>query len=79
MNRGSVSEVWCSTKDSKMIYSGGLRWSINLRDKESVLHKMYTSSEFNGSVAVELGAGTGLVGMLLARIAKPVFLSGQKG
>ncbi|KAF5780887.1 hypothetical protein HanXRQr2_Chr11g0477091 [Helianthus annuus] len=37
---------------------------------------MYTSSEFNGIVGVELGAGTGLVGMLLARIAKTVFLMG---
>ncbi|KAJ0603491.1 putative lysine methyltransferase, S-adenosyl-L-methionine-dependent methyltransferase [Helianthus annuus] len=36
---------------------------------------MYTSSEFNGIVAVELGAGTGLVGMLLARVAKSVYLT----
>ncbi|XP_022010219.1 methyltransferase-like protein 22 isoform X3 [Helianthus annuus] len=50
-------------------------WRAELVLCDFVLHKMYTSSEFNGIVAVELGAGTGLVGMLLARVAKSVYLT----
>ncbi|XP_076902349.1 uncharacterized protein LOC143557068 [Bidens hawaiensis] len=50
-------------------------WRAELVLCDFVLHKMYTSSEFNGIVAVELGAGTGLVGMLLARVVKTVFLT----
>ncbi|KAL8226162.1 hypothetical protein R6Q57_018719 [Mikania cordata] len=50
-------------------------WRAELALSDFVLHKMFTSSEFDGIVAVELGAGTGLVGMLLARIAKTVFLT----
>ncbi|KAL6996488.1 hypothetical protein U1Q18_006621 [Sarracenia purpurea var. burkii] len=50
-------------------------WRAELILADFVLHKIVTSSEFNGIVAVELGAGTGLVGMLLARIAKTVFLT----
>ncbi|XP_071733468.1 uncharacterized protein [Rutidosis leptorrhynchoides] len=50
-------------------------WRAELVLSDFVLHKMFTSSEFDGIVAVELGAGTGLVGMLLARVAKTVFLT----
>ncbi|KAI3806870.1 hypothetical protein L1987_22788 [Smallanthus sonchifolius] len=50
-------------------------WRAELVLSDFVLHKMYTSSKFDGIVAVELGAGTGLVGMLLARVAKTVFLT----
>ncbi|XP_076891666.1 uncharacterized protein LOC143543168 [Bidens hawaiensis] len=50
-------------------------WRAELVLCDFVLHKMYTSSVFNGIVAVELGAGTGLVGMLLARVVKTVFLT----
>ncbi|KAI3763323.1 hypothetical protein L1987_53777 [Smallanthus sonchifolius] len=50
-------------------------WRAELVLSDFVLHKMYTSCEFDGIVAVELGAGTGLVGMLLARVAKTVFLT----
>ncbi|KAI7754955.1 hypothetical protein M8C21_026768 [Ambrosia artemisiifolia] len=50
-------------------------WRAELVLCDFVLHKMYTSSEFDGIVAVELGAGTGLVSMLLARVAKTVFLT----
>ncbi|KAK9066086.1 hypothetical protein SSX86_015488 [Deinandra increscens subsp. villosa] len=50
-------------------------WRAELALSDFVLHKMFTSSEFNGIVAVELGAGTGLVGMLLARVAETVFLT----
>ncbi|PSS07441.1 Methyltransferase-like protein [Actinidia chinensis var. chinensis] len=58
------------------IPSVGLQvWRAELILADFVLHKMVTSSELNGIVAVELGAGTGLVGMLLAREAKTVFLT----
>lgn len=40
-----------------------------------VLHVMSTSSDFDKVVALELGAGTGLVGILLARVAKTVFIT----
>ncbi|XP_021910604.1 methyltransferase-like protein 22 isoform X2 [Carica papaya] len=38
---------------------------------------MCISSELDGIVSLELGAGTGLVGMLLARVAQTVFLTDQ--
>ncbi|KAI3512619.1 hypothetical protein L1887_19936 [Cichorium endivia] len=50
-------------------------WRAELVLSDFVLYKMFTTSEFDGVVAVELGAGTGLVGMLLARVAKTVFLT----
>ncbi|KAI3670489.1 hypothetical protein L1987_87824 [Smallanthus sonchifolius] len=50
-------------------------WRAELVLSDFVLHKIYTSCEFDGIVAVELGAGTGLVGMLLARVAKTIFLT----
>ncbi|GJS98922.1 methyltransferase-like protein 22 isoform X2 [Tanacetum coccineum] len=50
-------------------------WRAALVLSDFVLHKMFTSTEFDGIVALELGAGTGLVGMLLARVAKTVFLT----
>ncbi|XP_023762104.2 uncharacterized protein LOC111910497 [Lactuca sativa] len=50
-------------------------WRAELVLSDFVLHKMFTTSEFDGIVAIELGAGTGLVGMLLARVAKTVFLT----
>ncbi|KAG5539519.1 hypothetical protein RHGRI_019911 [Rhododendron griersonianum] len=40
-----------------------------------VLHKMITSSEFDGIFAIEHDAGTDLVGMLLASVAKAFFLT----
>ncbi|CAA0837242.1 Putative methyltransferase family protein [Striga hermonthica] len=40
-----------------------------------VLHVMSKSTNFDGIVATELGAGTGLVGMLLARAANTVFVT----
>ncbi|KAI8544426.1 hypothetical protein RHMOL_Rhmol08G0295900 [Rhododendron molle] len=58
------------------IPSVGLQvWRAELILADFVLHKMVTSSEFDGIVAIELGAGTGLVGILLARVAKTVFLT----
>ncbi|GJY43230.1 methyltransferase-like protein 22 isoform X2, partial [Tanacetum coccineum] len=52
-------------------------WRPALVLSDFVFHKMFTSSEFDGIVALELGAGIGLVGMLLARVAKTVFLTGH--
>lgn len=42
-------------------------WRAELVLSDFVLHKMFTSSEFDGIVALELGAGTGiaLIFMLL--------------
>ncbi|KAK4590618.1 hypothetical protein RGQ29_020968 [Quercus rubra] len=50
-------------------------WRAELVLSDFVLHKMFTSTEFDGIVALELGAGTGLVGILLARVAKMVFVT----
>ncbi|XP_050289830.1 uncharacterized protein LOC126727981 [Quercus robur] len=50
-------------------------WRAELVLSDFVLHKMFTSAEFDGIVALELGAGTGLVGILLARVAKTVFVT----
>ncbi|KAG7590888.1 Lysine methyltransferase [Arabidopsis thaliana x Arabidopsis arenosa] len=50
-------------------------WKAQLVLSEFVLHKICTSSEFHGIVSLELGAGTGLLGILLARVAKAVFLT----
>ncbi|KAL0554102.1 hypothetical protein IC582_008015 [Cucumis melo] len=67
------------------IPSVGLQvWKAELVLSDFVLHTMLTSSEFQGIVALELGAGTGglillllpgLVGILLARVAKTIFLT----
>ncbi|XP_031738169.1 methyltransferase-like protein 22 isoform X2 [Cucumis sativus] len=58
------------------IPSVGLQvWKAELVLSDFVLHTMLTSSEFDGIVALELGAGTGLVGILLARVAKTTFLT----
>ncbi|KAJ0007862.1 hypothetical protein Pint_29841 [Pistacia integerrima] len=58
------------------IPSVGLQvWKAELVLSDFVMHKMCTSSEFYGIVSLELGAGTGLVGMLLARVARKVFLT----
>ncbi|KAL3631872.1 hypothetical protein CASFOL_024856 [Castilleja foliolosa] len=48
-------------------------WRAELVLADFVLHTIYKSSNFDGIVAVELGAGTGLVGMLLARAANTVY------
>lgn len=61
------------------IPSVGLQiWRAELVLADFVLHKMTNSSEIRGVIAVELGAGTGLVGMLLAHDAKTVFLTGTR-
>ncbi|KAL8458220.1 hypothetical protein ACS0TY_035923 [Phlomoides rotata] len=50
-------------------------WRAELVLADFVLHMTYKSSDFDGIVAIELGAGTGLVGMLLARFANTVFIT----
>ncbi|KAK9148896.1 hypothetical protein Scep_007653 [Stephania cephalantha] len=50
-------------------------WKAELVLADFVLHKMFTSSDFDGVVALELGAGTGLLGIILAHVAKTVFLT----
>ncbi|KAI3853080.1 hypothetical protein MKW92_042452 [Papaver armeniacum] len=58
------------------IPSVGLQvWKAELVLADFLLHGMFSSSDFDGVVAVELGAGTGLLGILLARVAKAVFLT----
>uniref|UniRef100_A0A1U7WIX6 Methyltransferase-like protein 22 n=1 Tax=Nicotiana sylvestris TaxID=4096 RepID=A0A1U7WIX6_NICSY len=50
-------------------------WRAELVLADFVLHVMSMSSDFDEVVALELGAGTGLVGILLARVAKTVFIT----
>ncbi|KAL9274609.1 Methyltransferase-like protein [Drosera capensis] len=50
-------------------------WHAELVLADFVLHKLFSSSEFDGIIAIELGSGTGLVGILLARAAKLVFIT----
>lgn len=58
------------------IPSVGLQvWRAELILADFVLHKTLVSSEFDDIVAVELGAGTGLVGILVARTAQAVFIT----
>ncbi|KAL8043170.1 hypothetical protein ABFX02_09G100900 [Erythranthe guttata] len=54
-------------------------WRAELVLADFVLHKMYKSSDFDGTVALELGAGTGLVGMLLARAANNTVFITDRG
>ncbi|KAI4355655.1 hypothetical protein L6164_004404 [Bauhinia variegata] len=50
-------------------------WRAELVLSDFMLHKTISSSDFHGVVALELGAGTGLAGLLLARVANAVFLT----
>ncbi|XP_058115485.1 uncharacterized protein LOC131258283 isoform X1 [Magnolia sinica] len=63
-------------KITSSISSVGLQvWRAAMVLADFVLHTIFTSSDFNNIVALELGAGTGLVGILLARVARTVFLT----
>ncbi|CAA6672563.1 unnamed protein product [Spirodela intermedia] len=50
-------------------------WKAAMVLADFVVHVTATSSEFDGITALELGAGTGFVGILLARISRRVFLT----
>ncbi|XP_010906574.1 uncharacterized protein [Elaeis guineensis] len=50
-------------------------WRAALVLTEFIWHKSLTSSDFNDIIALELGAGTGLVGIALARVARTVFIT----
>ncbi|XP_068643170.1 uncharacterized protein [Aristolochia californica] len=58
------------------IPSVGLQvWKAALVLSDFVLHKVFSSSDFNNVVACEVGAGTGLVSLLLAQVAKTIFIT----
>ncbi|KAG9450206.1 hypothetical protein H6P81_010171 [Aristolochia fimbriata] len=50
-------------------------WKAALVLSDFVLHKVFTTSDFNNVVACEFGAGTGLVSILLAQVAKTIFIT----
>ncbi|PAN23162.1 hypothetical protein PAHAL_4G072400 [Panicum hallii] len=50
-------------------------WKAALLLADFVLHKSFTSSNFDGVTAIEVGAGTGLVGLVLARVAGRIFIT----
>ncbi|CAI8611891.1 unnamed protein product [Vicia faba] len=50
-------------------------WRAELVLTDFILYKTLCSSEFRQVTAIELGAGTGLAGLLLARTAKKVFIT----
>ncbi|KAL6603044.1 hypothetical protein ACP70R_043405 [Stipagrostis hirtigluma subsp. patula] len=50
-------------------------WKAALLLTDFVLHKSFTTSEFDGVTAIEIGAGTGMVGLVQARVAKRVFIT----
>ncbi|KAF3776106.1 Methyltransferase-like protein 22 [Nymphaea thermarum] len=58
------------------IPSVGLQvWKAAFLLVDFILHQFSTSSDFSNEVALELGSGTGLVGIVLARFAEIVFLT----
>ncbi|KAK1317229.1 hypothetical protein QJS10_CPA05g01359 [Acorus calamus] len=58
------------------IPSVGLQvWRAALVLADFILHKVSTSSDFDGISSLELGAGTGLVSIVLASCAKVVFVT----
>ncbi|XP_039142447.1 LOW QUALITY PROTEIN: methyltransferase-like protein 22 [Dioscorea cayenensis subsp. rotundata] len=50
-------------------------WKAALVLVDFVLHKSFMSSDFVDMIAVELGAGTGLLGILLARVLRAIFVT----
>ncbi|KAG2613102.1 hypothetical protein PVAP13_4KG334900 [Panicum virgatum] len=50
-------------------------WKAALLLADFVLHKSFTSSNFDGVTAIEVGAGTSLVGLVLARVARKIFIT----
>ncbi|KAL6874082.1 hypothetical protein ACP4OV_014164 [Aristida adscensionis] len=54
-------------------------WKAALLLTDFVLHKSFTSSDFHGVTAIEIGAGTGMVGLAHARVARKVFITDRGG
>ncbi|XP_066371023.1 uncharacterized protein [Miscanthus floridulus] len=52
-------------------------WKAALLLADFVLHKSFSSSNFDGVTAIEIGAGTGLVGLALARVARRIFVTNR--
>ncbi|KAG0499034.1 hypothetical protein HPP92_003725 [Vanilla planifolia] len=50
-------------------------WMAALVLSDYIIHRSFVSSDFDGVTAIELGAGTGLTGVVLARVAKTIFLT----
>ncbi|CAM0902527.1 unnamed protein product [Alopecurus aequalis] len=50
-------------------------WKAAMLLTDFVLHKSFTSSEFHDVTAVEIGAGTGLVGLAQAQVARRIFIT----
>ncbi|EPS68176.1 hypothetical protein M569_06593, partial [Genlisea aurea] len=50
-------------------------WKAELALADFLLYKMIDSSDYHGIIAVEIGCGTGLAGMILAIGANTVFLT----
>ncbi|XP_021304260.1 methyltransferase-like protein 22 isoform X2 [Sorghum bicolor] len=50
-------------------------WKAALLLADFVLHKSFSSSNFDGVTAIEIGAGTGLVGLALAPVARRIFVT----
>ncbi|KAL2643994.1 hypothetical protein R1flu_011581 [Riccia fluitans] len=50
-------------------------WKGALLLTDFILHEMSTTERFKDTVAIELGAGTGLVGLIMARFARLVFIT----
>ncbi|KAM3297971.1 hypothetical protein ACQJBY_039768 [Aegilops geniculata] len=58
------------------LQSVGLQvWKAAMLLTDFVLHKGFTSSEFDGVTAMEIGAGTGLVGLAQAQVARRIFIT----
>uniref|UniRef100_A0A0A9H3A3 Methyltransferase-like protein 22 n=1 Tax=Arundo donax TaxID=35708 RepID=A0A0A9H3A3_ARUDO len=61
---------------TSLLKSVGLQvWKAALLLADFVLHKSFTSSDFDGVTAIEIGAGTGLVGLVQARVASRIFVT----
>ncbi|WOL17315.1 methyltransferase-like protein 22 isoform X1 [Canna indica] len=60
---------------SSLLEVGLQVWKAALVLTDFIFHKSFTSTDLNDVIAIDLGAGTGLVGIALARVAKTVFIT----